>query len=400
MLATGLLLIGCSAAAGAECERVDVAQLLADPSRFEQLVASAKPVVLTNCASLENAWPPADAWRRWTDDEVLAKEFGNERVVASVVSTASESAVFESVVDTAAWPGAASFWRRWLKLDADADLPAEVWSLRDRSGLHQGVYEPCDPSMTPPDGQVCVRFSVGRIVTRPAKVGTRLGHVLSGQLASAFGSSKAQVYLQYQGLPDTMSAALGGDAMHLPRPPPFCHLTPEFVGLWVSGDDRETEAQLHYDPNENLSFQLAGDREWTLFPPSEGAQLKEGFMMEGDLIAERTSSEGASLRLHANETSGNLLDVSFSYFTSPLTHSEAASANLLDVDAKLVCKVKSGEALYLPAYWWHIVQATPKSRVSTTRPLGLAINFWFPALRPMPLGCTSCGPHKWTHEEL
>ena len=42
-----------------------------------------------------------------------------------------------------------------------------------------------------------------------------------------------------------------------------------------------TAAQLHYDDSENLSFQVFGSREWRLYPPSLGPDLRQGYMLEG-----------------------------------------------------------------------------------------------------------------------
>ena len=35
------------------------------------------------------------------------------------------------------------------------------------------------------------------------------------------------------------------------------------------------------------------------------------------------------------------------------------------------CKIAKGDALYLPAFWWHEVQSFPSDRA-----FNLAVNFW------------------------
>jgi hypothetical protein len=408
-------LCGCLAVAVAEeCDRIDARSLAEDSAVFTKLLKRSRPVVLTNVDALSSVWQPAHAWRQWTEPGGLAQRFGDERVVASVVAMGSRTgpssdhdvnhaheaaaATFESTVPTESWSGAAQFWQRWLGLGLDAVLPREVWSLRDRSGLNQGPYDPCDPTLAPPSGQTCVRFTVDRVVSRPAKVGTRLAHVLNGQLASAFGTNTAQVYVQYQGLPDAMTDALGGNAAQgkMPQPPPHCPLEPEFVGLWVGG--AKTVAQLHYDPSENLAFQLAGHREWTLFPPSAGAALQEGFMLEGDLLAAKTHGAAGSptLALHQNISAATVADAAFSFYTSPLSLTEATSVTAAIAISPHTCTVRAGEGLFVPAHWWHSVRATPSPGVGTFPPLSLAINYWFRAMHDVPLGCTSCAADEHT----
>ena len=235
------------------CDTVSAAVL--DQRAFAALAGSGRPVVITGVDALAEVWPAATTWRDWGHPGVLEQRFGSERAVASVVRGPgpgeAKRGVFESVDATVKWPGAAQFWRRWLDAGVGSDgrppiaVPDEVWSLRGRRDLRQGPHRPCSPdnaNATADDGDICVRFTTRRMVTRPAKVATKISHITSGRLQRSFGDLKARVYLQYQAMPATMLAALGGAA-----PPPFWHgLGPSFVGLWIGGaDGGETVAQLH-----------------------------------------------------------------------------------------------------------------------------------------------------------
>lgn len=129
-------------------------------------------------------------------------------------------------------------------------------------------------------------------------------------------------------------------------------------------------------------------------------------MLEGDLVASKTERVKGRpkvpwMRLGPNATStAGDATPPFSYFTSPLTLGEALAASAAaaarggrSVTKPITCTVPEGAALYLPAYWWHSVIATPRPAVGKHPALALAVNWWFDVAggQQMPLGCPSCG---------
>jgi len=124
------------------------------------------------------------------------------------------------------------------------------------------------------------------------------------------------------------------------------------VNIWI-GDERSVTS-VHSDPYENIYTVLRGQKQFILFPPTEGWCLKERAYPRA--VCTRDDHQSAN-------PSGTSLQ-----FT-PITESEGPesirwSSTRLDFSdpsldpphsAPIRITVKTGETLYLPVGWWHHV---------------------------------------------
>jgi hypothetical protein len=112
------------------------------------------------------------------------------------------------------------------------------------------------------------------------------------------------------------------------------------VNLWLAASS--TITPLHYDDSHNLFAQVSGSKTFYLFPPEDLEALYPGPLNTG-----------------AQHVSGvDLFDPDFSQ------HPLAASLTCMDAT------VNAGEALVLPAFWWHQV---------ASHDLSVSVNFWWRA---------------------
>ena len=321
----------------------------------------------------------------------------------------------------------------------------------------------------------CTRFTVNKVMLRPATIRGKIQRITRGTIDDHF-SHPVAAYLQYAGLPLKMAIAFGGgvpeadpanpiqrvyDTPLVPAPSFTQKLRLEATQLWLSsreageeadigtpkarpstvatpatattpataanivpsttshapshatpgatptprGLNATTVAQLHYDDFESLSFQVQGWKEWLLYPPSEGPDLRQGYMLEGTYRAVPTSKMSKSLSIEPVPLGENR-KVVVEYFTSPLDSKDHP------LGPALRCMVGPGEAILVPAHWWHEVWSTPggsfavptksgrrsgeqqRSQPQPKRSLNLAFNFWFSPFFIQPSGCTSysCSP--------
>jgi len=133
---------------------------------------------------------------------------------------------------------------------------------------------------------------------------------------------------------------------HMPRfaaenPNP---LLPPHIGprVWISN---ATRAQTHNDNDYNIACVVAGRRRFVLFPPDQVKNLYIGPF-------ERTPS-GRPISLASLETPD--FDI-FPKLREAIAHAQVA-------------ELEPGDALYIPRYWWHHVQALDRFNV--------LINYWW-----------------------
>jgi len=115
--------------------------------------------------------------------------------------------------------------------------------------------------------------------------------------------------------------------------------------IWIGN---ETVVSTHFDLSDNIAVAVAGRRRFTLFPPGQTPNLYVGpldFTMAGQpasLVPVRDPDPA-----------------SFPRFADALA--EARTAEL-----------EPGDALYIPALWWHNVEAL--------KPLNILVNYWWDQL--------------------
>jgi Cupin-like domain len=112
--------------------------------------------------------------------------------------------------------------------------------------------------------------------------------------------------------------------------------------IWIGN---ETVVSTHFDLSDNIAVAVAGRRRFTLFPPDQAPNLYVGpldFTMAGQpasLVPVRDPDPAA-----------------FPRFADALAKARTA-------------ELEPGDALYIPALWWHNVEAL--------KPLNILVNYWW-----------------------
>jgi hypothetical protein len=124
-----------------------------------------------------------------------------------------------------------------------------------------------------------------------------------------------------------------------PLPLPTPGATPR---IWIGN---ATQVATHYDVSSNIACVIAGQRTFTLFPPTQIANLYVG-PLETTLAGQPTS----------------MVDPLAPDLDRYPLFAEAAKR-------ALVAELAPGDALYIPSLWWHHVQAHS--------PLNVLLNYWW-----------------------
>ena len=103
--------------------------------------------------------------------------------------------------------------------------------------------------------------------------------------------------------------------------------------------------QTHFDMLDNIAVHVAGEKVFTLFPPEQINNLYPGPM--------ELTPAGVPISMVSLEAPD--------FDRYPRFH-EA-------LDAAIEARLEPGDALYIPAMWWH--------HVATTGPLNMLVNFWW-----------------------
>lgn len=146
---------------------------------------------------------------------------------------------------------------------------------------------------------------------------------------------------------------------HLPRlvpniPVPMLDMAREtLISLWIGN---RTHTRTHWDQSSNLACVVAGRRRFTLFPPEQLKNLYVG-PLDFTLAGQPTS----------------LVDIDTPDLQTYPLFSEA-------LKSALRTELAAGDALYIPAMWWHDVRSVED--------FGCLINFWWregepPQLTPL-----------------
>jgi len=154
---------------------------------------------------------------------------------------------------------------------------------------------------------------------------------------------------------DLCLAEDGGDSYYV-QAAPIDEVVPEMAGavglafmdlavqprLWLGNSLR---TQTHFDMSDNIAVHVSGEKVFTLFPPDQ-----IGNLYPGPLDLTPAGVPISMVRLDAPDFDR------YPRFRKAL-------------DAAQTARLEPGDALYMPALWWH--------HVSTTGPLNMLVNRWW-----------------------
>jgi jumonji domain-containing protein 7 len=179
------------------------------------------------------------------------------------------------------------------------------------------------------------------------------------------GNQSAAAYLEYTAL-DASFPELKAD---LPSIPLTDWFTRRHRNIWLS--DGHTLGKLHFDPFDNLLTMVSGTKHVHLLAPHNNTQLQEGHLVEAQLTYHPTTRSFSRTDLHD----------STAMVMSPL-----ALADLKRRLPVLTCSIHPGDALFMPAFWWHEVQSEPDAHDHRN----LAVNEWYEPIWSKEFPCATC----------
>ena len=164
-----------------------------------------------------------------------------------------------------------------------------------------------------------------------------------------------ELLLRQRGQEQAYSMYAGGIPIrkHLPPlipniPVPMLDMAREtLISLWVGN---RTHTTTHWDQSQNLACVVAGRRRFTLFPPEQLKNLYVG-PLDFTLAGQPTS----------------LVDIDTPNLDTYPRFAEA-------LESALRAELEPGDALYIPALWWH--------DVLSLEDFGCLINFWWRDTEP------------------
>ncbi|GBE79449.1 Clavaminate synthase-like protein [Sparassis latifolia] len=280
------------------------------PLEFSRLVHIGRPVLIKNCEFSEDL-------SRWSD-EYLVRKLGDGNISVAVTPNGRADAI------TAGPDGRLYFAEPHVQR---MSMSAFLASLSSDSDQPQG----------PEQEEICY-------------------------LQSQNGNLYTACYFNLSGDPDPSEfEPLRED---VPSEIPWCsdalEKSPDAVNLWI-GDSRSITS-IHSDPYENIYTVVRGAKHFTLLPPTEGWCLEERTYPHAQYIrSPKTSPKTSELVLSPSPSTA--VPIRWSSVVDPnLPGALPAEAHPIQIS------VQAGDALYLPAGWWHYVRQS-----SVT----IALNYWY-----------------------
>ena len=153
------------------------------------------------------------------------------------------------------------------------------------------------------------------------------------------------------------------------RPPEFLQSRVQFVNLWVgSGSGR---SMLHSDGSENLYVMHRGRKKITLWPPSEIEAARVSFAVK------QINPSGLVEFYNPSDARGSNSLQSLFLRTDGATHEQQGLPLRAEAAAfrarGVTVEIKGGEALYIPARWFHEVESSEETGTTGH----MAVNYWF-----------------------
>eukprot|EP00250_Pteridium_aquilinum_P018370 c24056_g1_i1 orf=414-1844(-) len=163
-------------------------------------------------------------------------------------------------------------------------------------------------------------------------------------------------------------SALAADAeTHLPWATEAFGSLPEAVNLWIGNEKAVTS--FHKDHYENLYAVIAGEKHFTLLPPTDVHRLS----IRKYPIAHYVKHKGG-FSVEKEEPVKFVPWASVDPYPPSEVASEAESCfpEYFSGPRPFTCTLRAGEILYLPSMWFHHVRQSPDTEGRT-----IALNFWY-----------------------
>lgn len=305
-----------------KCEKIEISTW---QEFFNSYLQHSRPFILKNAVA---HWPAFSKWSNW----YLREKYGNEMVHVKMSPTQD----YEGVEKAELWENFGRF-----------KIPAAVRSKLPFPDL---------------------------VVPRPAPVNMAFADFLDLTEKVANQSvTNISAYLEYSSIRHYFPE-LEEDLDELPFVKGKLDLL--HLNMWLS--DGKTLGKLHFDPFDNFLCMLSGKKEVMLFEPHDNRMLYEGHIPEAEF-----SIDIASLKVRRRR----LMD-STSMVMSPvdIKAPDYHRFPLFKSAMPLNCTISEGDALFMPAFWWHEVQSYP----SPTSLRNLAVNYWYRPFLTREFPCQTC----------
>lgn len=218
------------------------------------------------------------------------------------------------------------------------------------------------------------------VVTRPAHRDMPLSEFLDALAAPSppFGlAANATIYIEYFSLKQLPQLTPDVSRIAPPSWAKFMAKRVSHVNAWI-GDGSAT-GKLHFDEYDNIMTMIGGTKRWWLHPPGDGS-LYEGHIREAHFSINQET--GSFERRLSDSTSMVMSPIDLKNSTNWTSRFPRFRK-----DRGFECVVKEGEAIFVPAFWWHEVKSEP---VSPQVRANVAVNLWADPLFTKEFPCNDC----------
>ncbi|OQR96007.1 hypothetical protein THRCLA_07404 [Thraustotheca clavata] len=239
-----------------------------------------------------------------------------------------------------------------------------------------GNFEGCEPlewwqssdSVQIPDFVLQNLESPDLVLVRPASTNMPFAEFIKHLISTI--ESNTSYYLEYLSLTTYVPELL----QDIPSYSWADFLQLHVQNLWFG--DGKSVGKLHFDAFENIMVMVDGAKEFVLYDPSDNSRFYEGHIRE------------AKYDLHRDHFYRENLMESTSMVNSPIdiNSPDLARYPLFKQAKSMNCLINEGDALYLPAYWWHEVRSYPAKGDHRN----VAVNFWYTPVYDKSFPCKTC----------
>ena len=313
-----------------EIPSVDRVAIQSAQELLDKYVSQNKPVIITN---LQSTWD-----KRKMTKEYLSRQYGGARVKVSI----SETNRFDGPEDGTLW-GLDGNQTVLVRPPMTTMLMQDYFQLTDNSMSDVKQIETFYLEYLSLQQYLGANFTEDVVPTPPILQELKTRHI------------------------DKVNAISEEAAQAVPTGLDFL-----VSNLWIS-NGKNTISPLHYDDYENFLFQIIGEKEVTLFPPSDFDKLYYDGRPKGSLLY---GYPGNFSRLPQRVDNRSFVFGSGVNIDKPDLNKHPKFAHATAIRAH----IQAGDTLFLPSYWHHEVQSLPCESTN----MNMAINIWFANVTASP----------------